>query len=687
MRIKYLTAIGITSIMLLGIGFNDIAAAKCEDNKKVLKAAKNIIENPNQKNIDCYINILKRRAIIHSIKRDCEALADDYRSILYFLRKDKNSAEYLKYAKKLNNANTALGFKNTQNERLEIAKTLYLEEKYFASAYEFLELAQEEYSKEICYEYLGDISQKFNNPKSAIIFYKKGLLIEPENYNLTYKTGKIYKDLKKYDEAKEFFEKTIELTEDPDIINCIIKSYENELAENSDNESVYEVLGLAYQKIKEYKKTYELFTKAINLSPEDIFLKYYLGNLLFDMGEYAQAINIYNSIIASNPYETQIRIARAKCYRATGNINTAMKDYQVVLALYPNSKQAQYGMVQLFSGKKSIDEIIKLFYPLNKKFVPNADFYNNLASILYQKNMVKDAIYVYKKSVKIAPKAARAYIQLYKIYELEGQNANAYEIIKQAYINMPKNLEIRNIYTAANKSALSNKSSLALSYMANKEYHKAIKIYNQINPKDASVYESLANCYKSMKNHKAAIDNLAKAIKLDPVNSDLYYNTALLYLDLNSKKTAENYLEKAIGLDKKNLKARKLLSYLKQQEVDESLNKAYNLFQKKKYKETIVELNKSEKLYPNNPNVYFYKGLTYKALNDLNNSYKNFAHTLQMDRSYYTAHFYMAEILEKQGKEKQALEEYERFLGADVQDEAKRKKAENKVIELGKKYY
>ena len=30
------------------------------------------------------------------------------------------------------------------------------------------------------------------------------------------------------------------------------------------------------------------------------------------MGEYAEAIKIYNSIILNNPYETQIRIARAK---------------------------------------------------------------------------------------------------------------------------------------------------------------------------------------------------------------------------------------------------------------------------------------------------------------------------------------------------------------------------------------
>jgi len=161
----------------------------------------------------------------------------------------------------------------------------------------------------------------------------------------------------------------------------------------------------------------------------------------------------------------------------------------------------------------------------------------------------------------------------------------------------------------------------------------------------------------------------------------------VLYLDLNSKKTAQSYLEKAIGLDRRNLKARKLLSYLTQSEIDNKLDKAYELYKKHDYKNTLAELNKAEKLYPNNPEVYYYKALTYKSLNDSTNAFKNFTKTLELDRSYYVSHFYMAEILEKQGKEKRALEEYERFLGADVQDEAMMKKAQDKVIKLGQKYY
>ncbi len=685
MKYKILSIICLLFLIIYQTGCP--ACAKCEDSKKIISITKKVIKNPTEQNINSYISAMKKRVLYHGIKQDHEAQADDIRSILYFLRKNKKSEEYIKYYQKLNATYNKLGFKNNQNNRLEIAKNLYLEDKLFASAYEFLELANEDYCKEICYEYLGDISQDFNNPEAALIFYKKSLEVEPANYCVTCKIGKIYKDLGKDEEAKEYFETTINLTEDPEILNFIVNIYEKEIKQKKGDETSYEILGLTYQKLKEYNKTYEIFKKAMQLKPDDIFLKYYLGNLLFDMGEYTEAIKVYNSIILNNPYETQIRIARAKSLKALNRANDAMKDYQVVLALYPDSKQAQLGLFKLFTGKKRPEDIVKLFYPLNKSFTPNANFYNNLAKTLYSNGLVADAISLYKASIKLEPKKVSSYTSLYKIYELEGKTADAYELSLTAYKIFPNNPEIKNMYNYSNKNVASQKNLLALSYMSNKEYDKAIKIYNQIQPKDASVYESISNCYKAQKNYKAAIEALQKAVKLDSVNSDLYYGIALLYLDLNSKKTAESYLKKAIGLDRKNLKARKLLSYLTQAEIDNKLDSAYAMYQKHDYKNTLIELDRAEKLYPNNPEVYYYKALTYNALNDLNNAYKFFTKTLEMDRSYYVSHFYMAEILEKQGKEKKALEEYERFLGADVQDEKMMKKAQDKVIKLGRKYY
>lgn len=80
------------------------------------------------------------------------------------------------------------------------------------------------------------------------------------------------------------------------------------------------------------------------INPNDIFLQYYLGNLLFEVKEYSFADEIYSEILEDNPYESQIRISRAKAYLAMGDYDKAIKDYQIVLAMYPDSLQAQYGL-------------------------------------------------------------------------------------------------------------------------------------------------------------------------------------------------------------------------------------------------------------------------------------------------------------------------------------------------------
>ena len=56
-----------------------------------------------------------------------------------------------------------IGGNRSNNDRLEVAKNLYFQKKYFASAYEFSTLLKEGYEPDICYEYMGDIAGKLNS--------------------------------------------------------------------------------------------------------------------------------------------------------------------------------------------------------------------------------------------------------------------------------------------------------------------------------------------------------------------------------------------------------------------------------------------------------------------------------------------------------------------------------------------
>lgn len=656
---------------------------------KVYSLEKQLRQNEDPDTVKQYVNIQKRRSTYFKIfKRDNIKACDNLRSALYFLRRDKNSNEYKNTLDKLNALIEKAGFQNDDFNRLEVAKNLYLECEWYASAYEFEELIEKGFECAVCFEYLGDIEQKTNlNKEASLKYYKKSLEYNPNNASALFKVATVLNSMNKEDLALEYYTKAINLTDDPEILKKGISVFTRAVKNKPRNANLYEILGATYEKTGDYKKTYELYQRAISLNPKDIFLKYRLGGLLYETKQYPQATRIYDDILRDNLYESQIRAGKAKSLLALGQTNAALKEYQVILAIYPDSKQAKYGIYEIFKGKKDLDFIIDNFYPLNENFVPSSDFYADFAELLTSLDNNSDAIELYKKAINKNPKNAKAYLKLYEIYELAGKDSQAHELIKKAYKNLPDNKEIKKVFFYLNKNTQTKKDDLALHYLKEKQWAKAIKIYEQIEPKTSQIYITMAGCYKNLKNYKKSVEYYKKALTLDDKQSDTYYSLALVYLEQKSPKLAQTMLSKAVELDPKNVKAIKLLNYLSGQIVTDILNEAYNYYEKKQYEKAINVMNEAAKRFPQDPQVYYYRGIILEAMGLYPQAIKDYKSSVRLSRGFGLGYYSMAKAYEKISREREALEAYEKYLATDPREEELIKEAQKKVIELGEKYY
>ena len=647
---------------------------QCED--------KNVIEQ--------YINTQKKRSTYFKIfKRDNIEACDNLRAALYFLKRDKNSSEYKKTLDKLNSLITKSGFQNDDYNRLEVAKNLYLECQWYASAYEFEELAEKGFECAQCYEYLGDIEQKINKDKTASLeYYKKSIEIKPDNASALFKIATVLYNTNRSDKAIEYYSRAINLTDDPEILKEGMVIFTRAIKSKPRNANLYEILGTTYEKTGDYKKTYELYQRAIYLNPRDIFLKYRLGGLLYETKQYPQATRVYDNILRDNLYESQIRAGKAKSLLALGQTNAALKEYQIILAIYPDSKQAKYGIYEIFKDKKDLDYIISQFYPLNDKFKPTSEFYTEFAGLLtsLDKNN-DDSISLYKRAIELNPKNADAYLKLYEIYELEAKDKLAFDLIKQAYKELPDNEEIKKVFFYLNKDKGEKKDQLALNYLKNEQWAHAIKMYQQIEPKTSQVYFAIANCYKALKNYPKAVENYKKSLSMEGKHSDTYYSLALTYLEQKSPKLAQSMLLKAIEEDPKNVKAIKLSNYLRGQIVTDLLNEAYNYYDKKQYEKAINIANEAAKRYPQDAQVYYYRGIILEAMELYQQAVKDYKTAIRLNRSFGLGYYSLAKAYEKMGSGRDALEAYEKYLSGNPREEELIKEAEKKVIELGEKYY
>ena len=685
MKKSFLTPFIFTALSLQ-LACSTLAMDNSWDADKIQALENSLYKNENQGTIEKYVELQKKQAGKFNFKKDNLDALDNLRSALYFLNDNKNSKEYIQTKEQFDKLILKSGFENDNYNRLEIAKNLYLECKYYASGYEFEELYEKGYECAICLEYLGDISLKTNsNKKIALEFYKKALEIEPNSASINFKIASTLNKMNKCDFAIQYYGRAINLTSDEIVLKEALLAFENALKRQPMNSNLYELLGTVYEKFDNYAKTYENYQKAIRLNPKDIFLKYKLGGLFYDTKRYAQALRLYSDILTDNLYESQIRAGKAKSLLALNRQGEALKEYQVILAIYPDSKQAKLGIYDIFKNDKNLDFIINNFYPLNTSFIPESKFYSDFGTILANAKENKNAIELYKKALAKDKKNSQAYLKLYELYELEGKDELAQNLIIEGYKNLPKDETIKKIYSSLNK--ISKKDQIALHYLTNNEWEKAIKIYEQIEPKTPEIYITIANCHKNLKNYKLSVENYKKSLELNNKNSDTYYLLALAYLDQKSPVLAQTTLEEAVNLNSKNVKAIKLLNYLKAQNITKELNEVYTYYENKDYRTALIKITDLATKYPGEAQAYYYRAIIFEATGDLERAIKDYQTTIRLKRSFTLAYYSLAKAYEKYGDEKSALTAYERYLSLEPPEDALVQEAQKKVIELGEKYY
>ncbi|MCD8025023.1 MAG: tetratricopeptide repeat protein, partial [Candidatus Gastranaerophilales bacterium] len=259
--------------------------------------------------------------------------------------------------------------------------------------------------------------------------------------------------------------------------------------------------------------------------------------------------------------------------------------------------------------------------------------------------------------------------------------------LEKAYKIFPKNQEILKMYSAANSSVTEEKNNVALSYLNEGDYQKALAAYQQVAPKTSATYESIANCYRQLGDLKNAVLNYKKGIELSPDDTELYYALGVTYLESNELQKAKEAFSKSVEKDTHNIKSKKMLSYLEQKDIVKSIDLAYGFYEKGDYASALKYLDKAAEVYPLDAKIYYYRGLTKEALNDNKGAVSDYRKTVETDRNYVVAYFKLAQALEKINKKKEALYMYEKYLGAENIDSELAKTAEQKVLELGERYY
>jgi tetratricopeptide (TPR) repeat protein len=141
--------------------------------------------------------------------------------------------------------------------------------------------------------------------------------------------------------------------------------------------------------------------------------------------------------------------------------------------------------------------------------------YNNLGDVLYQANRIREAMDLFKQSLRINHDNASAHYNLGNTLVQTGQTSEAIDQYKQALRIIPNFAKAHN--NLGNALFLTGRPSEAIG-----EYQQALRI----NPNSAEAHNNLGSALVQTGRNSEAIDEFKEALRINPNSADTHNNLA-----------------------------------------------------------------------------------------------------------------------------------------------------------------
>lgn len=269
---------------------------------------------------------------------------------------------------------------------------------------------------------------------------------------------------------------------------------------------------------------------------------YIMGVLYEDLEDFDQAIQEYQKAIQSETQNTQVRLKLASSYIKKNEIEAAIKELKLAIALDPTIVQPHVLLSLLYSVQKQEGPaLVEYEAALKNASVlqpENTDLYKGLGAVYVRQNKLIQAKGVYKLLIGLNPKDPEAYFYSGSVnYELKDLPA-AEKDLKAALRLKPDYHEALNFLGYAYLEEGKNIAAAG----------KLIKKALELDPDNPAYMDSLGWFYFKKGRFKEAQEELERASLLleDPV---IFDHLGDLYLKTGDTLKARLNWEHALALD------------------------------------------------------------------------------------------------------------------------------------------
>lgn len=255
----------------------------------------------------------------------------------------------------------------------------------------------------VLYTAMGECHAKLGNNEEAEKSYRASVKESPKNPLSWEMAAHFYSDrMKKYDKAKEYYDKAIELS--------------------PGTERLYRSAGLNALDADHSEEAAAYFTKAIRIKPSSHINYFLRGSAYAKMGNYKTAVDDLNKAMELEKEPDGLSYAlRGICYQELGLYDKALSDYHVASALNPTDAGTWESLGYIYSLKGEHDRAIRYYEKAIALHPKKGEAYNNLGYTWFQKGNTNKALEYLNKAIEVDPDYAESYRSRAEVYESMGE--------------------------------------------------------------------------------------------------------------------------------------------------------------------------------------------------------------------------------------------------------------------------
>ncbi|CAB3808139.1 Beta-barrel assembly-enhancing protease [Paraburkholderia caffeinilytica] len=275
--------------------------------------------------------------------------------------------------------------------------------------------------------------------------------------------------------------------------------------------------GIVHEQLGETDAAARDFTAALQLEHDNVYAWLDLGNLALSLEQYDVAIGSFSHAMDNGKQSADIYVSRGNAYRAKGDAENSLLDYDAAIARAPFDPRAHFGKAVVFYNMGNLEGAESEFNTTLRLNPNDLDSMRGLAMVLRDQHRYSESIATYTSALKMKPGDALLISGRAWAYEEMGDLPHAISDYSQAIALQPNDEFVLRLR--------------GLAYDHQGDYSKAIADFTQVTrlaPNSARGYALWADALEHSHRSEESIEVLSRAIQLMPDDVSLRYDLAVV---------------------------------------------------------------------------------------------------------------------------------------------------------------